>query len=121
MRWPGVLADDEIHGLLCEASVLVFPSRLEGFGFPVYEALARGCPVLAAPLEVLADLPGGGLRRCERDPSAWAAALESMLAERPAQVEAAALLARSLAERTWERSARRLAALYRMLVDANTA
>ena len=42
---------DDVRGLLAGASVLVMPSKLESFGLPYYEAMATGCPVVAADLD----------------------------------------------------------------------
>ena len=57
--FTGRLTDEEVTGLLRSAAALVFPSRYEGFGIPLLEAMAQGCPVIAstagAVLEVCGD------------------------------------------------------------------
>ena len=47
-RALGRVTDAELRCLYQAASCLVFPSRYEGFGLPPIEAMACGCPVIAA-------------------------------------------------------------------------
>ncbi len=62
------------------AFALLFPSRFEGFGWPVIEAQACGCPVLTATASALPEVAGEGA--CLRDPAdeaGFAADLRSLL------------------------------------------
>jgi glycosyltransferase involved in cell wall biosynthesis len=52
------LTDDELALLYHRALAAVSPSRTEGFGLPVVEAMAVGCPVLASRIEAHAELIG---------------------------------------------------------------
>ncbi|MCP2937877.1 glycosyltransferase, partial [Salmonella enterica subsp. enterica serovar Typhimurium] len=44
----GRVGDDDLAYLLDRALCLVFPSWTEGFGLPILEAMARGCPVVSS-------------------------------------------------------------------------
>ncbi len=49
-------SDEQLASLYSEAMALVYPSSMEGFGFPVAEAMAAGCPVIASDLPELREL-----------------------------------------------------------------
>ncbi len=59
IRSLGFVADDALPMLYRAASVLVFPSLFEGFGFPPLEAMACGCPVLCSTRGALGEIVGG--------------------------------------------------------------
>ena len=43
----GFVDDDGLNGIYATATALVFPSLFEGFGIPLIEAMAAGCPIIA--------------------------------------------------------------------------
>ncbi|WP_426519820.1 glycosyltransferase family 4 protein [Diaminobutyricibacter sp. McL0618] len=58
VRLLGWVPDDELERLYSEASLVVFPTLFEGFGLPVLEAMAHGCPVVCSNLPVLREIGG---------------------------------------------------------------
>jgi glycosyltransferase involved in cell wall biosynthesis len=52
------LVDDELACAYSGARALVFPSLYEGFGMPIVEAMASGCPVITTKLGSLGDVAG---------------------------------------------------------------
>ena len=65
---------------LCRAALaLVFPSRHEGFGQPVVEAMARGCPVVTADVTALPEVVGQAGRLVDPDDSeGWVTAIDEL-------------------------------------------
>lgn len=58
VHFLGFISDQELAGLYSEAIALVFPSRYEGFGFPILEAMACGCPVITRRNSSLEEVGG---------------------------------------------------------------
>jgi glycosyltransferase involved in cell wall biosynthesis len=57
-RRLGRVSDGELRTLYENAACLLFPSRYEGFGLPPVEAMACGCPVLAAGGNAVEEICG---------------------------------------------------------------
>jgi glycosyltransferase involved in cell wall biosynthesis len=76
----GYLEDERLRRVVAGAAALVLPSRDEGFGIPVVEALAAGTPVVASDLPVLREVGGTVATYAEPgDPGAFAAAIRQVL------------------------------------------
>jgi glycosyltransferase involved in cell wall biosynthesis len=58
-RLLGYISDEELAALYRGAIAQLFPSRAEGFGYPVIEAMAAGCPVITSDCSSLAEIAGG--------------------------------------------------------------
>jgi glycosyltransferase involved in cell wall biosynthesis len=56
----GRVSNEELNALYSQTDALVFPSFIEGFGWPVIEAQACGCPVIASDIEILKEIAGDG-------------------------------------------------------------
>ena len=51
---------EELEALYNCATAFLFPSRFEGFGWPIIEAQACGCPVVCSSLQPMAEIAGAG-------------------------------------------------------------
>jgi glycosyltransferase involved in cell wall biosynthesis len=106
----GRVSQDELVDLYRRASALVFPSRYEGFGQPVLEALACACPVACSDLPPLREVAGDAVVYFDpHDPESIASAtLEAVARGGASGPERAARF-------TWDACARRHDAVYREL------
>jgi alpha-1,3-rhamnosyl/mannosyltransferase len=83
IRRLGYVADDELARLYRGAAVVAYPSRYEGFGIPVIEAMACGVPVVVSSHPSLDEAAGDAAIRADpEDPAAFATAIERAPAER---------------------------------------
>lgn len=113
----GRVPPDDRDGLLGHAAALAFPSRYEGFGAPVLEAMRLGCPVVAASSTALPEVVGdAGVLVDPLDPEAWASALADLVEGGPAADALRAAGRARAASYTAARSAAALAGAYRRAV-----
>jgi alpha-1,3-rhamnosyl/mannosyltransferase len=113
----GRVSRADLDWLVRHAVALVFPSRYEGFGLPVVEAMAAGCPVVAADATALPEVvDGAGLLVAPDDVDGWCRAMAELL-----DGDRAAMTAKSAARAQRYRGddvARRLVATYRAAAGA---
>lgn len=82
VRW-GFATNEELRHLYRAASVFVFPSFYEGFGFPPLEAQASGTPVVASSRGALAEVLGdSALFADPLNPESVAAQVENLFGNR---------------------------------------
>ncbi len=59
VRYLGYVSEIDLPGLIAGATVFVYPSLYEGFGFPVAQAMAAGSPVITSAVSSLPEITGG--------------------------------------------------------------
>ncbi len=112
----GFVPDEDIAALLRGTAGLLYPSRCEGFGMPVLEALRLGAPVVVARGTVCADIGGRfALSVGADDVAEMSAAMQQLLHARP--VPDSVLLAAHLARYDWDASATIVAERLARLLD----
>ena len=106
VHFPGFVPDAELPQWFRAAELFVYPSRYEGFGLPVLEAMACGTPVICSDAPGVREVAGdAAIQVAPDDVEAWVAAL-TLAATQPARL--AALREAGLARAkqfTWETAA----------------
>jgi glycosyltransferase involved in cell wall biosynthesis len=104
----GWVEKEELAELYRGAAALVLPTRYEGFGLPVLEAMASGTPVVTTPDAALREVAGDAAVYADRD--GLADAVRSALERRTELAAAGLARARRF---SWQETARRTADAYR--------
>ncbi len=117
--FTGVVSDSQLAEYYQQASVFVFPSLYEGFGLPVLEAMACGCPVISSNTSSLPEVVGkAGMLVHPHDQEELVEAMTKVLTN----TELTDTLRRSSREQaekfSWEKTARATADLYERIGHA---
>jgi glycosyltransferase involved in cell wall biosynthesis len=104
----GFVAQEELVRLVQEAAALLFPTRYEGFGLPVVEAMASGTPVVATPDDAVREVGGDAIAYAE--PGEFAQTVQRVLADPEPWSRAGLERAQGF---SWEATARLTVAVYR--------
>jgi len=82
VRLLGYVPIEDVPRLLAAASALVFPSLHEGFGLPIVEAFACGCPVITSNVSSMPEVAGDAAMLVDpKDVDAIADALNKLLGD----------------------------------------
>ncbi|TPG63706.1 glycosyltransferase family 4 protein [Hymenobacter nivis] len=108
VHFTGRVGEDELAGLYAAALATVYVPFFEGFGLPVVEAQASGCPVVTSNLSSLPEVAGGptGALLCDpHQPAAIAEALAQLSRDEPLRLRLRAAGLANVARFSWVRSA----------------
>jgi glycosyltransferase involved in cell wall biosynthesis len=118
----GRVDDEDLSAILRRASVLAVPSRAEGFGLPVLEAMAVGTPVVHTDVPALVEVAGGtGMTVPRGDADALASALREVVDSSVATSERVTQGLLRAAAFTWEHAAAELWRLHVRFFDMANA
>jgi len=109
--------DRTLAALYSSATAFVFPSLFEGFGFPLLEAMALGCPVITSNLSSMPEVAGDAAMLVDpTDVPEMAEAMSRIATDESARKE---LVSRGLVrsrEFSWERCAGKVAEVYKDVI-----
>ncbi|MCC6233436.1 MAG: glycosyltransferase family 4 protein [Verrucomicrobiales bacterium] len=111
-HYLGHLPDPALVWLYQHALALAFPSKYEGFGLPIAEAMSLGCPVLCSPVSSLPEVAGDAALLAPQEPEAYLDALQRLATQPELRLDLSRRGRAQGALFTWERCARETLAVY---------
>ncbi len=120
ITWIPRVTRDEVVILMQGAGALVQPSVYEGFGLPIVEAMACGCPVVASDIPVFREVTGGAaLFAAPADADSLARTLRRAVTSDALRADLAAAGLGRAGQLSWDRCARETLDVYREAVDGD--
>ena len=112
-QYLGRQPDDILVYLYRHALALVFPTKYEGFGLPLLEAMALKCPVICSPVASLTEIGGDAAMFTEMKPVAYLNAMERLNSDNSLRLD---LIGKGHAQAkkfSWKSCAREVLEVYR--------
>jgi glycosyltransferase involved in cell wall biosynthesis len=107
VRHLGLVPRGDLAGLYRAATALVYPTRFEGFGAPVLEAMSAGCPVIASNATAVPEVVGdAGILLDPDDLEGWTGSMQKLIEDSDLRALLAEKGKARAAEFSWEKSAR---------------
>jgi alpha-1,3-rhamnosyl/mannosyltransferase len=114
VRWLGQVPQEQMPELIASASLVVYPSFYEGFGFPPLEAMAVGTPVVASDRGSLPEVLGNAALLVDpADDRALSEALEAVLTRSELRERLSQAGREQAATFTWDKCAQKTYEVYR--------
>lgn len=118
----GYVAPADLPAIYRAATLFVYPSLEEGFGFPPLEAMACGVPTISSASSSLGENLSGAARLVDsEDAAAMAGAMRDLLADEQERSRLSALGRERAGEFTWEMTARRTLSAYERVAGIRRA
>ena len=118
MKLLGYVPDADVAPLYSGAWGLLFATLYEGFGIPVVEAAACGCPVIGGTEGSVPEIAGdAGLLADPKDPDAIATQIENLLTDESLREDLRAKGIERAKFFSWEKAANECLAIYKELAE----
>jgi len=117
--FPGFIAAEELPWWYRGATLFVYPSRFEGFGLPVLEAMASGTPVITSNVSSLPEVAGDAALLVDPDDTAALSdAIASLLSDAALRERLRSSGLQRAATFSWNRTAAETIRVYRQVLGA---
>lgn len=108
----GPVEDGILHSLYIGARALLFPSKYEGFGLPLLEAMQLGCPVLCGAVASLPEVGGDAVAYADLNVRDFSRAMRRLVSDETWRTGMIAAGRSRAADFSWSRCASATAAVY---------
>jgi glycosyltransferase involved in cell wall biosynthesis len=116
--FTGYFPSEDLAALYSAAEALIYPSLIEGFGFPILEAFACGTPVITSDRTSLPEVAGDAALLVNPDSSAdLAAAMVRLVAQGGLRERLIRRGAQRVKSFTWDQTAEKTLAVYREVLE----
>ncbi len=114
VHFTGFVDDEDLPALISSATVLAMPSKYEGFGLPVLEAMACGTPVIASNTSSLPEVGGAAALYARPDDlRSWSQLIDRVIDDDQLRASMREKGLRQAAKFRWGEAARQTAQVYR--------
>jgi len=111
----GRVSDAVLASLYRRATALVFPSKYEGFGLPVLEAMSLGCPVICSRVASLPEVGAEAVCYCAHDAQRYLKSMQRIQGDHSWREMMKAAGLEQACKFTWLRCAEETTAVYKSL------
>ncbi|MFZ3048095.1 MAG: glycosyltransferase family 1 protein, partial [Desulfatirhabdiaceae bacterium] len=113
----GYVDDETLACLYSGASAFVYPSLYEGFGLPILEAMACGCPVICSNVASMPEVAGNAAIQIDpQDPDDLAKAIDRVIADNNLRFRLRELGFSRAGEFTWRKAAESTRAVFETII-----
>jgi glycosyltransferase involved in cell wall biosynthesis len=120
VRFPGYIPGDDLPSWYSAATAFIYPSRYEGFGLPVAEAMACGTPIITSAVSSLPEVVGdAGLLVDPDDERALAAAMTRLASDSELRRTLSLAGQERAAQFRWQRMAAETAGVYERVMNTH--
>ena len=103
----GYLAEEDVPVYMSNAAIFAFPTSFEGFGIPIIQAMACGCPVIASNNTCIPEITGGAAILIDpKNPEEIAKAMQEILTNKEKQKELIQKGLQQVKKFSWQTSAK---------------
>lgn len=117
VHYLGFISEDDKIALMQRCTAFVFPSKYEGFGFPVLEAMAAGAPVITSERGALREVAGPAMVTADIDRDSIARSVRDALADQEWLTTAPDRGRAWASTFSWDKSVEAHVEVYRSVVD----
>lgn len=112
VHFAGFVEEEDMAPFYQSADIFLFPSLLEGFGFPPLESMACGTPVVVSDIPVLKEILGEAAIYANPKPESYAEAIINYLNNPQLWLEKSAQSKEKASTYTWKKTAEKMLEIY---------